>query len=114
MLLAVSGPPEQFQVTNATPTSLSLSWAPPLNPGGPVSHFVVHAPDQQPVLATGFNTTVSGLQPFTVYNMTVQAVNGLGPGAATSLSTRTGEGSKHSVAHGFACAMAMSSHLPPL
>lgn len=92
-LSPVSGPPECFQVTNTTSTSLSFSWTPPLNPGGPISHFVLRTSSQQPVLATGLNITVTDLQPFTLYNTTVQAVNGLGAGAPVTITTHTGEGS---------------------
>ena len=58
-----------------TNTSLTVAWGPPTRPNGPLHHYLVLVTGREPLRAPAdtSSVTVTGLRPFTGYNVTVRA-----------------------------------------
>lgn len=78
LIPSVSSPPRNVTVVNATVTSVTLSWLPPLTPIGVVQLYRVIVPFESTVMqnTTGNETTltVTGLIPGIMYEAQVQAL----------------------------------------
>ncbi|NXR40260.1 NPHN protein, partial [Zosterops hypoxanthus] len=87
-------PPRALRLSEASGTSLSLSWDPGFN-GGLPQHFLLRAegPDAPPppaaLVTSGFSLMLSGLQPDTPYDVTVRARNARGDSAPARLRALT-------------------------
>ncbi|NWR10043.1 NPHN protein, partial [Paradoxornis webbianus] len=87
-------PPRALRLSEASGTSLSLAWEPGFN-GGLPQHFLLRAkgPDAPPppaaLVTSGFSLTLGGLQPETVYDVTVRARNARGDSAPARLRAVT-------------------------
>ena len=98
-----SSPPQNVMVTSVYPTSLNVSWQPPLeiDHNGPITgHMIqytrVGSSDMMSVtVSSGTTYTISGLVAYVNYSVTVAAmnVNGTGPFSILMVG-RSGEGSK--------------------
>ncbi|TRZ08415.1 hypothetical protein HGM15179_018695, partial [Zosterops borbonicus] len=93
-------PPRALRLSEASGTSLSLSWDPGFN-GGLPQHFLLRAegPDAPPspaaLVTSGFSLTLSGLQPETPYDVTVRARNARGDSAPARLRAVTSGAEPH-------------------
>ncbi|NXM98590.1 NPHN protein, partial [Sylvia borin] len=87
-------PPRALRLSEASGTSLSLSWEPGFN-GGLPQHFLLRAegPDAPPppaaLVTSGFAVTLGGLRPDTSYDVTVRARNARGESAPARLTAAT-------------------------
>ena len=96
-----SGPPEGFNVTEVTATSVSLEWRRPSVPNGVIINYILQYSTNTYTIPVTFNSTndeynvtsitVKDLNEYTNYTFNISAVTngGTGPGATTS--TRTSE-----------------------
>lgn len=79
-----------LNATLLTPTSVSLSWTPPVAPRGIVVSYSIHIVDGNSShrrTSTGHNRTklvITGLYPGEDYSVAVAAVNGIGEGLQSS------------------------------
>ena len=64
-------------MTDATNTSLTVSWRPPVWPNGPLRRYEVHLASAAAVNVSADVTsvTLTELRPFTEYDVTVRACN---------------------------------------
>jgi hypothetical protein len=92
------GEPQNLTVTNATPTSISLSWTAPNSDGGsPIVDYEIDyklSSDNlwsnfNDGLTTNTNVTVTGLSPNTSYDFRVSALNIVGKGNVSPVVTTT-------------------------
>lgn len=104
--VAPASPPEDFDVTDSTPNTISLSWSPPLEGdiNGIIDNYIIRyyiteqlgvdevndTVNVMVVPATPTTTTLMGLGNYTVYDISVSAVT-VGEGPNTSLSQRTAQ-----------------------
>ena len=100
-----ASPPLDFNVTDITPNTISLSWSPPLiqDNNGIIDNYTIRyyiteqlgvdeVNDTANVIVVPATptTTLMGLGNYTVYNISVSAVT-VGEGPSTSLSQRTAQ-----------------------
>ncbi|NXA16798.1 NPHN protein, partial [Sapayoa aenigma] len=87
-------PPQALRLSEASPTSLSLSWSPGFD-GGLEQHFLLRAegpgapPPSATLVTSGFALTLGGLLPATPYDVTVRARNLRGDSAPARLRATT-------------------------
>jgi len=96
---AVPSPPVNLSIFNITPTMFLIQWDPPTHPNGIILRYEVFYTGEDTlndVPESFYNTTVVGLspnttslelvelEPYSVYNITIRAVNGAGNGAFSS------------------------------
>ena len=104
---AVPSSPVHLNISDISPTTFLIHWDPPTRPNGIILSYEVSYTGEHTlnnVPETFYNTTVVTvspsstslelleLEPYSVYNVTVRAVNGAGHGAPSSemgLLTRT-------------------------
>uniref|UniRef100_A0A1X7VP48 Fibronectin type-III domain-containing protein n=1 Tax=Amphimedon queenslandica TaxID=400682 RepID=A0A1X7VP48_AMPQE len=96
-----AGPPEGFNVTDVTATSVSLEWRRPSVPNGVILHYFLQYSAYNVTIPVTFNTssdeysvtsyTVESLNEYTNYTFTISAVTSGGAGPLATTSTRTSE-----------------------
>ena len=109
---AVPSPPTNLTIFEATPTSLSIEWGPPLQPNGVILWYEVRyvGLDTLNLVSPSFyNESVirvnrSSLEvelvelvPYSLYNITVQTATQVGSIDSAVLTTRTNESCKFTV-----------------
>ena len=96
--LSLTAPPEAPQnvsITTSSPTALRVTWAPPPPPSDPITSYNITctAPGQPSrsvrTSSTASSSSITSLQPYTVYNCCVSAVNLVGRGSGACVSQRT-------------------------
>lgn len=93
------GPPDTPVASEVTASAATLRWAPPPQPNGVLTQYVLYVGDTRVWRATddtytplGTEAALKGLSPSTAYNFSVQAVTGAGPGARSApVQVRTAE-----------------------
>ena len=97
LIAAPAGPPENFQTTQTTPTSVFLSWDQPTVPNGNItSYTLTYNKTQEPVsvnLSDGVYT-VTGLEEYSYYEFVILASTRVGPGPPISIVIQTEQSSK--------------------
>uniref|UniRef100_UPI003AAF5F90 netrin receptor DCC-like n=1 Tax=Centroberyx gerrardi TaxID=166262 RepID=UPI003AAF5F90 len=86
--LQVPSQVESLQAESLSPTSVQVSWEPPVQPNGPLLGYRLvwtESPSgkEQSVEVNGLNYKMEGLNKFTEYSVRVLALNRYGPGAAS-------------------------------
>ena len=103
-IVAPASPPLDFNVTDTTPNTMSLSWSPPLiqDVNGVIDNYTIryYITEQLGVdevddtvntmVVSSTTATLTGLGNYTIYNISVSAVT-VGEGPSTSLSQRTAQ-----------------------
>ncbi|NXN98020.1 PTPRQ phosphatase, partial [Rhinopomastus cyanomelas] len=89
-------PPQNVQLVNVTATEINLSWLPPEQPNGLITHYEVLYSDSSDVFIKNVSSTsvsLSEMKPYTLYNISVRAFTRLGHGNQSSfpLLVRTSE-----------------------
>ena len=87
LYLVPSGPPTNFVTTSVDSRTINLTWSPPRQQeqNGILRYYVVliqseFSVDRRNVSSSQLSITVTGLQPYTVYNCSVSVGTiGLGP-----------------------------------
>lgn len=72
------GEPQNFVVTDAEPTSLTVSWTPPADTGGKAIEGYTVQWDNGSAFVSGTSYAIRGLEPETTYAITVRARNQIG------------------------------------
>lgn len=116
----MSGPPNGLQIVERAHDTLKFGWKNPLKPNGKITHYEIRVdevkqlyfvPDdcQEKLVKLSINTTVVGqefnletVKPYTLYAISVRAVNGAGGGIFGTLTEKTDPHSKYQ-AHAFGC-----------
>ena len=96
-----AGPPEGFNVTGITATSVSLEWRRPSVPNGEILHYILQYSTTTVTIPVTFNAvnneynvtnyTVESLNEYTNYTFNISAVTSRGTGPLATTSTRTNE-----------------------
>ena len=96
-----SGPPEGFNVTEVTATSVSLEWRRPSVPNGVIVNYILQYSTNTNTIPVTFNSTndeynvtsitVENLNEYTNYTFNISAVTNGGTGPVANTSTRTSE-----------------------
>ena len=96
-----AGPPEGFNVTGVTATSVSLEWRRPSIPNGEILHYILQYSTTTVTIPVTFNATndeynvtnytVESLNEYTNYTFNISAVTSRGTGPLATTSTRTSE-----------------------
>ncbi|KAM8974303.1 LOW QUALITY PROTEIN: phosphatidylinositol phosphatase PTPRQ [Pelodytes ibericus] len=89
-------PPQYLRVIDVNATGITLDWRPPSEPNGIITHYEIIYTNSTVLLAENSTSTmfsISGLNPYTLYNISVRAYTKFGHGDQTtsSLSVRTSE-----------------------
>ena len=110
---AVPSPPANLTIVETTPTSLSIEWGPPLQPNGIILTYLLHysgietlnlVPSSfynESVIQLNTSSTSAELMdlvPYSLYNITVQAVTRVEIGDPAVVTVRTNETRKFSTA----------------
>uniref|UniRef100_A0A8D3BVM2 Contactin-3 n=1 Tax=Scophthalmus maximus TaxID=52904 RepID=A0A8D3BVM2_SCOMX len=77
---------ESLRADALSPTSVQVSWEPPVQPNGPLLGYRLlwsESPTGKDVEVNGLNYKMEGLNKFTEYTVRVLAINRYGPGTAT-------------------------------
>ena len=103
---AVPSPPANLTIVETTPTSLSIEWGPPLQPNGIILSYLLRyigietlnlVPPSfynESVIQLNTSSTSAELMdlvPYSLYNITVQAVTRVGIGDPAVITVRTNE-----------------------
>ena len=111
-LPAVPSPPTNLTISEATPTSLSIEWGPPLQPNGVILWYEVRyvGLDTFNLVSPSFynesvirvnrsspKVELVELVPYSLYNITVQAATQVGSSDSAVLTARTNESCKFTV-----------------
>ena len=96
-----AGPPEGFNFTDVTATSVSLEWRRPSVPNGVILHYILQYSTGTVTIPVTFNSdsdeynvtsyTVESLNEYTNYTFNISAVTSGGTGPLATTSTRTSE-----------------------
>ena len=94
-----SGPPEGFNVTEVTATSVSLEWRRPSVPNGVIVNYILQYSTNTDTIPVTFNSTndeynvtsitVENLNEYTNYTFNISAVTNGGTGPFDSIERRT-------------------------
>ncbi|KAL4660218.1 phosphatidylinositol phosphatase PTPRQ-like [Arapaima gigas] len=89
-----TSPPVLGSSKNVTPSSIHLSWFPPVEPNGVITEYTVVVQGQNgsdTTVTPNTSLTLIGLAPFTHYNVSITAVNRCGVGPPLFLLLHTDE-----------------------
>ncbi|XP_074868405.1 phosphatidylinositol phosphatase PTPRQ isoform X2 [Carettochelys insculpta] len=91
-----SSPPQNVEVFDVTATGIYLRWSPPEQPDGIITHYEVFYNHDHDIFIKNTSATsifLSGMKPYTLYNISVRAFTKVGHGNQSSvpLSVRTSE-----------------------
>ena len=100
--LAPSAPPQNVSAVNGSSTSLKVSWTPPptLDQNGIIRNYTVAynrssgSPSELNVASNNNNVTLSGLQKFVKYTVTVRAVTVADGPPSSPITVSTDQDSK--------------------
>ena len=99
--IAPSGPPLTFRAVSKDPRSASLFWAPPQLDlqNGILRHYViiiksVSGRETRTITAPANSSTLTGLQPHTLYEFSITAVTIAASPSSPIVSVKTSEGGK--------------------
>jgi len=102
---------QSVQVSNLSASSATLLWLPPLLPNGRILYYAWSLAQDTENRSTATSATVSQLQPFTQYTVSIAACNSIGCGPRSNRSFRTLESAPTGVSHPNASAVSATSIL---
>ena len=86
-LLAPDSPPQDLSLDSSTSTSLTVSWSPPAQPNGLITHYTLYADygDGSTATPTTMDSmfTISSLKPYQTVSVQVSASTSVGEGPRT-------------------------------
>lgn len=100
-----SGPVENLMAVFMRAGSLftiTITWSAPIEPNGVITHYIYTMTDVSNIVLVNDTTSetsvmVMDLQPYTIYNVSVVAVNSAGSGESNQISVLTPETGKRLV-----------------
>lgn len=83
------GPVVNLTSTSISPSSITVSWLPPLDGNNLIRMYYINTDDAPELVAPSQSQTFTNLVPNTTYRFSVSAENGVGRGVSTTLLVTT-------------------------
>ena len=102
LFLAAPSPPQDLNVTVLGPTQIFVMWLEPEFPNGIIRNYTLSVTDLEAGITTNYSvdgseqsTVITGLDPYTLYSVTVRGITVVAGDPSLSVMERTDESSEY-------------------